>query len=154
MADDSKQLRCDVNVADEAKQRRLERHPEFGHAGAVLAGARPAWDVKNQWLAIGVCVACSVVGPKWLLLRGQRCRLYKCVWVWRSNQARFLPTLPLAQLCNVMCRRCERVYTLGFWLEVVVTVWLKEPGAPGRRHPCHARSVRTGTMKGYAHPKP
>ena len=28
-------VRCDVNEADEAEQRRLERHPEFGHAGAV-----------------------------------------------------------------------------------------------------------------------
>ena len=28
-------VRCDVNEADEAEQRRLERHLEFGHAGAV-----------------------------------------------------------------------------------------------------------------------
>ena len=36
----TQQLRRDVNEADEAELRRLERHPEFGHAGAVLAGAR------------------------------------------------------------------------------------------------------------------
>ena len=34
----TQQLRCDVNEADEAEQRRLERHPELGHARAVLAG--------------------------------------------------------------------------------------------------------------------
>ena len=33
--------------ADEAEQRRLERHPEFGHAGAVLAGARLASDGEH-----------------------------------------------------------------------------------------------------------
>ena len=38
----TQQLRCDVNEADEAEQRRLERHPESGHAGAVLAAARLA----------------------------------------------------------------------------------------------------------------
>ena len=32
----TQQLRCDVNEADEAEQRRLERHPELGHARAVL----------------------------------------------------------------------------------------------------------------------
>ena len=39
----TQQLRWDVNEADEAEQRRLERHPESGHAGAVLAAARFAW---------------------------------------------------------------------------------------------------------------
>jgi hypothetical protein len=44
----TQQLRCDVNEADEAEQRRLERHPEPGHAGAVLAAARLASEV-NTW---------------------------------------------------------------------------------------------------------
>ena len=43
----TQQLRCDVNEADEAEQRRLERHPELGHARAVLAGARLASDGEH-----------------------------------------------------------------------------------------------------------
>ena len=43
----TQQLRCDVNEADEAEQRRLERHPESGHAGAVLAAARLASDGEH-----------------------------------------------------------------------------------------------------------
>eukprot|EP00964_Phaeocystis_antarctica_P039167 scaffold22401_cov77-Phaeocystis_antarctica.AAC.2 len=49
----TQQLRCDVNEADEAEQRRLERHPESGHAGAVLVAARLASDggrrTVNTW---------------------------------------------------------------------------------------------------------
>ena len=51
----TQQLRCDVNEADEAEQRRLERHPESGHAVAVLAAARLASD--GEHLANGVRVA-------------------------------------------------------------------------------------------------
>ena len=60
----TQQLRCDVNEADEAEQRRLERHPESGHAGAVLAAAR--WASNGEHLANGLPVAHAwpVVGPR------------------------------------------------------------------------------------------
>ena len=56
----TQQLRCDVNEADEAEQRRLERHPESGHAGAVLAAARLASDGEHlatmacEWRMLGL----------------------------------------------------------------------------------------------------
>ena len=57
-------VRCDVNEADEAEQRRLERHPEFGHAGAVLVGARLASDGEHLPNGLPVASAWPVVGPQ------------------------------------------------------------------------------------------
>ena len=50
------------NEADEAEQRRLERHPEFGHAGAVLVGARLASDGEHLPNGLPVASASPVVG--------------------------------------------------------------------------------------------
>ena len=58
----TQQLRCDVNEADEAEQRRLERHPELGHARAVLAGARLASDGEHLANGLPVAHAWPVVG--------------------------------------------------------------------------------------------
>ena len=83
----TQQLRCDVNEADEAEQRRLECHPESGHAGAVLAAARMASD--GEHLANGV-MACEwrmrglLLGCEWRLRR-RRCRLPRA---WRSHLER------------------------------------------------------------------
>jgi len=60
----TQQLRCDVNEADEAEQRRLERHPESGHAGAVLAAARLASDGEHLANGLPVAHAWPVVGPR------------------------------------------------------------------------------------------
>ena len=60
----TQQLRCDVNEADEAEQRRLERHPELGHARAVLAGARLASDGEHLANGLPVAHAWPVVGPR------------------------------------------------------------------------------------------
>ena len=60
----TQQLRCDVNEADEAEQRRLERHPESGHAGAVLAAARLASDGEHLANGVRVAHAGPVVGPR------------------------------------------------------------------------------------------
>ena len=60
----TQQLRCDVNEADEAEQRRLERHPESGHAGAVLAAARLASDGEHLANGLRVAHAWPVVGPR------------------------------------------------------------------------------------------
>ena len=147
MADDS--TACDVNVADEAKQRRLERHPEFGHAGAVLAGARPASDFKNQWLAIGVCVACSILGRNASAARAAMPFVLMCVALEPS------PFLTNATTHSPNCVQEMRAASVkvGFWLEVVVTVRLKKPGAPGGDiRVMQAAFVRA--MKSYAHPKP
>ena len=57
----TQQLRCDVN---EAEQRRLERLPEFGHAGAVLAAARLASDGEHLANGVRVASAWPVVGPR------------------------------------------------------------------------------------------
>ena len=57
----TQQLRCDVN---EAEQRRLERHPELGHARAVLAGARLASDGEHLANGLPVAHAWPVVGPR------------------------------------------------------------------------------------------
>ena len=80
----TQQLRCDVNEADEAEQRRLERHPEPGHAGAVLAAARLAsevntWPMACEWRMRGL-----LLGREWRLRR-QRCRLPRA---WRSHLER------------------------------------------------------------------
>ena len=62
----TQQLRWDVNEADEAEQRRLERHPESGHAGAVLAAARLASDGEHlatmacEWRMLGL-----LLGREW-----------------------------------------------------------------------------------------
>ena len=60
----TQQLRCDVNEADEAEQRRLERHPESGHAGAVLAAARLASDGEHLANGLRVAHASPVVGTQ------------------------------------------------------------------------------------------
>ena len=60
----TQQLRCDVNEADEAEQRRLEGHPELGHARAVLAGARLASDGEHLANGLPVAHAWPVVGPR------------------------------------------------------------------------------------------
>ena len=60
----TQQLRCDVNEADEAEQRRLERHPEPGHASAVLAAARLASDGEHLANGVRVAHAGPVVGPR------------------------------------------------------------------------------------------
>ena len=60
----TQQLRCDVNEADEAEQRRLERHPESGHAGAVLAAARLASDSEDLANGLRVAHAWPVVGTQ------------------------------------------------------------------------------------------
>eukprot|EP00964_Phaeocystis_antarctica_P059570 scaffold35383_cov71-Phaeocystis_antarctica.AAC.2 len=60
----TQQLPCDVNEADEAEQRRLERHPESGHAGAVLAAARLASDGEHLANGLRVAHAWPVVGPQ------------------------------------------------------------------------------------------
>ena len=60
----TQQLRCDVNAADEAEQRRLERHPESGHAVAVLAAARLASDGEHLANGLRVAHAWPVVGPQ------------------------------------------------------------------------------------------
>ena len=52
------------NEADEAEQRRLERHPEFGHAGAVLVGARLASDGDHLPNGLPVASAWPFVGPQ------------------------------------------------------------------------------------------
>jgi hypothetical protein len=53
-----------VNEADEAEQRRLERHPEPGHASAVLAAARLASDGEHLANGVRVAHAWPVVGPR------------------------------------------------------------------------------------------
>ena len=81
----TQQLRCDVNEADEAEQRRLERHPESGHAGAVLAAARLASDGEHLANGLRVAHAWPVVGTQiWRMWR-QRCRLPRA---WRSHLER------------------------------------------------------------------
>ena len=57
----TQQLRCDVNEADEAEQRRLERHPESAMQGQFLPqlGWRRMVNTWPQWL--GACVACCWV---------------------------------------------------------------------------------------------
>ena len=84
----TQQLRCDVNEADEAEQRRLERHPESGHAVAVLAAARLASD--GEHLATMACewrmgrMRGLLLGREWRMWR-QRCRLPRA---WRSHLER------------------------------------------------------------------
>ena len=66
----TQQLRCDVNEADEAEQRRLEGHPEFGHAGAVLAAARLASDLVNTWpMACEWRMRGLLLGREWRMWR-------------------------------------------------------------------------------------
>ena len=60
-------VRCDVNEADEAEQRRLERHPEFGHAGQCLSELGWRRTVNTcpmacQWRLRGL-----LLGGKWPL---------------------------------------------------------------------------------------
>ena len=138
MADDS--TACDVNVADEAKQRRLERHPEFGHAGAVLAGARPASDVKNQWLAIGVCVACSILGRNASAARAAMPFVLMCVALEPS------PFLTNATTHSPNCVQEMRAASVQGRLLAggCGDSKAKKTGGPGGRYPCDASSVRKG----------
>ena len=65
-------VRCDVNEADEAEQRRLERHPEFGHAGQCLSELGWRRTVNTcpmacQWRLRGL-----LLGRKWPLRSAAR----------------------------------------------------------------------------------
>ena len=81
----TQQLRCDVNEADEAEQRRLERHPEFGHAGQCLS--------ELGWRrTVNTCpMACQWRLRRLLLavLLEQRCHTLKCYRI-GSHQRRAL----------------------------------------------------------------